>query len=288
MNWLNIELRTIRSPEYVGSSPTERATWLSVLAYCADQENGGRISGAAGWKDRQWQQVCGVTAREVRAATRLILIDGADVIAFAYPVEKEAEVMARRQAGREGGLRSAASKYTRNQASSASSTPSSSASSGALHGASSSAATEGEGEGERERKENEKENEKGKGVQGETSAESAAPSASATAAKKAPRVSAIPDAEWIAGLKADPAFAGIDIDREIAKCRRWCEEKRKTLSRQRVVNWLNRCERPLSVAAADTERGSVRPSGWGRELPLDPSPAAQIGTDLPRSGIGEG
>jgi hypothetical protein len=63
-----------------------------VLAYCCEQENGGRLAGAAWWKDRQWQQVCGVTAREVRNASRLIVIEGEDVVVLAYPAAKEAEV----------------------------------------------------------------------------------------------------------------------------------------------------------------------------------------------------
>jgi hypothetical protein len=96
MNWLNINLSTLRSPAYLGSTPVERATWLQLLAYCTDQENGGRIAGAAAWKDRQWQQTCGVTAREVRAAARLVVLEGGDVCVAFYPLEKQAEVQARR------------------------------------------------------------------------------------------------------------------------------------------------------------------------------------------------
>ena len=103
MKYLSLELKTLRSPEYVGSAPTERGTWLSVLGYCADQENGGRIVGAMTWKDRQWQQVCGVTLREVRSTTRLLLIEGDDVIVFGYPVCLESEIVAKRAAGRLGG-----------------------------------------------------------------------------------------------------------------------------------------------------------------------------------------
>ncbi len=33
MKYLNIELSTLRSAEYVGSSPAERGTWLSVSAH---------------------------------------------------------------------------------------------------------------------------------------------------------------------------------------------------------------------------------------------------------------
>lgn len=103
MIWLNIKLSTVRSPEYIGSSPAERGTWLSVLAFCADQENGGRIVGAALWKDRQWQQACGVTLREVRASSRLIRIEGEDVVVVFYPIEREIDVQFKRTAGRMGG-----------------------------------------------------------------------------------------------------------------------------------------------------------------------------------------
>lgn len=103
MKYLSLELKTLRSPEYVGSAPTERGTWLSILGYCADQENGGRLTGAMSWKDRQWQQTCGVTAREVRSATRLLVTDGDDVVVFGYPTEVEAQIVAKRAAGRLGG-----------------------------------------------------------------------------------------------------------------------------------------------------------------------------------------
>lgn len=100
MDWLNIHIaKQIRSPAAIGSAPSELGTWVRVLAYCCEQENGGRIIGGASWKDRQWQQTCAVTLRELRSADRLIQFDGADVIVNGYPAEKEAEVQrARRRA----------------------------------------------------------------------------------------------------------------------------------------------------------------------------------------------
>ena len=100
MDWLNIHIaKQIRSPAAIGSAPSELGTWVRVLAYCCEQENGGRIAGGASWKDRQWQQTCAVTLRELRSADRLIRFDGSDVVVNGYPVEKEAEVQrARRRA----------------------------------------------------------------------------------------------------------------------------------------------------------------------------------------------
>ena len=103
MDWINLRTSIIRMPEYVGSAPEERATWFNVLAYCVELENGGRVAGGAKWKDRQWQQTCGVTLREVNKASKLFTFKGDDVIVWAYPIDKEKTVKEKREAGREGG-----------------------------------------------------------------------------------------------------------------------------------------------------------------------------------------
>lgn len=106
MKWLNIEISSLRAPEYVGSDPTERATWVNVVAYCAEQENGGRVAGAREWKDRQWQQTCGVTRREVDAAGKLLIWHGDDLCVWNYPLEQEEIQRAKREGGRSGGIKS--------------------------------------------------------------------------------------------------------------------------------------------------------------------------------------
>lgn len=75
---------------------------------------------------------------------------------------------------------------------------------------------------------------------------SAAPSAK-PAGKSSASAKAIPDAEWLQSLKANPAYAGIEIDREFGKARAWCDTMRRTLNRRRFINWLNRCERPINA-----------------------------------------
>jgi hypothetical protein len=52
MKYLNIHLPDLHSAKYIGSEPKERAAWLSVLGYCCEQENGGRIVACRAWKDR--------------------------------------------------------------------------------------------------------------------------------------------------------------------------------------------------------------------------------------------
>ena len=103
MNWLNIETKTLRAPEYIGSEPVHRATWLNLLGYCAEQENGGVIDGARSWKDRQWMQTCGVTLEEVNAPSYLWSWHNDSLTLWNYPVTKEEEVRAKRNAGKRGG-----------------------------------------------------------------------------------------------------------------------------------------------------------------------------------------
>jgi hypothetical protein len=58
---------------------------------------------------------------------------------------------------------------------------------------------------------------------------------------------ALPDDEWIQSLKTHPAYQGLDVVEHAAKCRLWCEINHKLFSRRRVINWLNRQEKPLQV-----------------------------------------
>jgi hypothetical protein len=103
MIYVNLKTSTLRSPAYVGAEPVQRATWLSLLAYCCEQENGGRIAEADAWKDRQWQQTCGVTLAEVQEECGLWrMADGVLIVEF-YPADKQAEVQHNREVGRRGG-----------------------------------------------------------------------------------------------------------------------------------------------------------------------------------------
>jgi hypothetical protein len=60
------------------------------------------------------------------------------------------------------------------------------------------------------------------------------------------------DAEWMAEIRK--TYSWCDVDREHAKMVAWCQANRKTASRRRFVNWLNRVEKPM---------GSVRKSEFG-------------------------
>ena len=110
MNWMNIRTELLRTPEFAGASKGAIETWLRVLAYCCEQENGGRLENAVKWNDRTWMATCGVTKEEVEAAKPLLYDDGVDYFVTEYPTEKQAEVQAKRKAGKRGGKKSAASR----------------------------------------------------------------------------------------------------------------------------------------------------------------------------------
>lgn len=103
MDWLNIHRSTLSAEAFLGCEPVQRATWLCLLAYCADQENGGKIEGAEEWGDRKWQQVVRITKSEAHDTCPLWSWSDGVLIVWAYPVEKEEEVRRNRANGGKGG-----------------------------------------------------------------------------------------------------------------------------------------------------------------------------------------
>ena len=76
MNYLNIHTDILRGVEFIGAEPIERATWIALLGWCATQENSGVIKGCKSWKNRQWQQLAGVTEEEVKTISPLYGFEG--------------------------------------------------------------------------------------------------------------------------------------------------------------------------------------------------------------------
>lgn len=74
--------------------------------------------------------------------------------------------------------------------------------------------------------------------------------------------SKITDAEWLEMLKKNPAFTGIDIDKEKARAESWCMTNNRTCSRKFFVNWLLRVEKRMTgttgllpLTSQDHEKG---------------------------------
>lgn len=253
MDWLNLHTSILDSAEFIGADPTRRATWLCLLRYCIGQENGGRVVGCTSWSDRRWQQLARVTKREVATPSDLWSWDGSDLVVWAYPVDREEEVIAKRETARVNGRKGGRPREK------PSVNPDQTQTEPTLV---ISEKAEGEGEGER------KDKSKGKGKYKEVG-QNDPPAAVAASAV------AMSDEDWIAYLSASPAYSGIDVSREHGKCAAWCQTNRKQLTRRRFLNWLNRCEKPMQGPGRVANGGfagevaSVRPKGWGTELPLD-------------------
>lgn len=154
MEWLNTSVTFLNSPEFRRSQFVDRGVWLTLMGYCVQQENGGRITGTEEWTDWDWQQVLGVPLKQVKHACTLWHWEEKALLVHGYPTEKEAEVRARRRAGKMGGLRSGEARARLAYEHSASTAASS---------ASSSASTEGKEKG------------KGRGKGKESEGKSAAP-----------------------------------------------------------------------------------------------------------------
>lgn len=63
------------------------------------------------------------------------------------------------------------------------------------------------------------------------------------------RAPALADEPFLESLRLNPAYAGLDVDREVGKLLAWLDTPRgrgKMLTRQRLVNWLNHADQPMA------------------------------------------
>jgi hypothetical protein len=73
------------------------------------------------------------------------------------------------------------------------------------------------------------------------------------------------DEQWLAELATSSAYRGIDVRREHAKALVWAAANKKTMSRRRFINWVNRCETnmaPQMARAFDSTPSMPEPNGW--------------------------
>jgi uncharacterized protein YdaU (DUF1376 family) len=77
------------------------------------------------------------------------------------------------------------------------------------------------------------------------------PDSNSDVGAKGSRLASICDDDWIAALKANPAYEGVDVAKELGKMNTWCAANYKQPTRRRFVNWLNRCDKPLNNSNAN-------------------------------------
>jgi hypothetical protein len=89
------------------------------------------------------------------------------------------------------------------------------------------------------------------------------------------------DEEWVLSLEGNDTYKDLPVRMELGKCKTWCETNRKTFSRRRFINWLNRAERPMQPNGV-TVIHPIRVS----PIPPFPGPEDPIGRSLWRKSYG--
>ena len=102
MNWIKLETDIFSSPEYILAEPTDRATWMALMVFCAKNENHGTIVGCREWKDRTWQQLAAVTLSEVNHTCDLFTWIGNSLTVKFYPSDTEQLLKTKREASAKG------------------------------------------------------------------------------------------------------------------------------------------------------------------------------------------
>ena len=70
---------------------------------------------------------------------------------------------------------------------------------------------------------------------------------------------ALCDADYLTQLQALPAYQGIDVKQEHSRMTSWCWVNGKQPTRRRLVNWLNRCDRPMEAPASPAQPPPQQP-----------------------------
>jgi hypothetical protein len=99
--YFTIPIAALRTPQYMRASDAQRATWLSLLAYCYEQGNSGKIDTASDWPDGSWQQL-GVRPEIVKADSPLWHSNGVHISVHFYSIDMQRIYEAKRRGGRLG------------------------------------------------------------------------------------------------------------------------------------------------------------------------------------------
>lgn len=134
MEYINLTITQLGDEAYRRSSLADRGVWLTLLGYCVQQENGGKIQGAHDWSDWDCLQVLGIPRAELNGEHRLWRFDGSDLVVEFYPLAKQREVQAKRKAGRRGGISSGEARAEHAESSADTTAPSSASSTASTEG----------------------------------------------------------------------------------------------------------------------------------------------------------
>lgn len=105
MEWTKLTVRFVRSMEYTSASDAACRAWVGLVAYCADQENGGTIELWSGAAEESLVQAAGITARGLAEviSCRLATKDGVFLMVHGYDPTGDKAVASSRRNGHLGG-----------------------------------------------------------------------------------------------------------------------------------------------------------------------------------------
>lgn len=73
-----------------------------------------------------------------------------------------------------------------------------------------------------------------------------------------PRKKKLTDEEWMNEIQNNPAYNGIDFNKEIGKAQAWCLTKGRECTRAFLLNWFNKAEKPFALTGEKTRLMSYR------------------------------
>lgn len=100
MEWINLTITQLAAPEFRRSTMDDRGAWLTLLGYCVQQENAGRIAGAAAWSDFELTCVLGIPPKALKGEHLLWAFEEGDLVVSGYPMELQKSIEAKRNAAR--------------------------------------------------------------------------------------------------------------------------------------------------------------------------------------------
>jgi hypothetical protein len=108
MRYFPVECASVTGTDFSCATFEQQGQWLNLMTYCASQENGGRIEGAAELPAVFFQRSLSITKDELLADCPLWTWQDEDLLVKFYPIEGQEKCQDLRKKGAKGGRNKAA------------------------------------------------------------------------------------------------------------------------------------------------------------------------------------
>ena len=103
MRYFPVECASVTGTDFSCATFEQQGQWLNLMTYCASQENGGRIEGAAELPAVFFQRTLTMRKEEFESVCPLWTWDGQDLVVKFYPLQNQEKCETLRESGRKGG-----------------------------------------------------------------------------------------------------------------------------------------------------------------------------------------